>query len=330
MEYQHKIKTFYNPLQAVTTGVGYSRSPEKPALLLQFLKDKNIFHSSFEIEPGFAPFKKEDFLIAHTQEYVDAFFAGQKPLCGSNGLRWSEELLRSVTYTNSSLYHAIKYANENPQQVCFSPTSGFHHSTPSSGGGFCTFSGQVIASAKLFRDTGKVGAYMDLDGHFGNSIENSRGVVAFLNEAVPEGFNFNPVSSGTAYIKDFQKCLDRLDHAVRKKQIDYVVWCHGADSHEWDDLGSQCSTEEWFLCSKMFYEWAKNLKRPLPIILTLFGGYRDDDYNSVLSLHAGDLVICLNTLCGQAINYTPEVKPKRVKSNNALSDENAQQRKLDL
>jgi acetoin utilization deacetylase AcuC-like enzyme len=333
MDYHHKIKTFYNPLQAVTSKVGFSRSPEKPALLLQFLKDKNIFHDCFEIEPGFDPFQKEDFLIAHTQEYIDAFFAGEKPLASSNGLQWSSELLRSVTYTNSSLYHAIKHSVENPSQICFSPTSGFHHARPGSGSGFCTFSGQVIASVKLFRELGKRGAYMDLDGHFGNSIEDSRDVVAFLNDAVPEGFNFNPLSSGSAYIKDFERCLDRLDQAVNKKQIDYVVWCHGADSHEWDDLGSQCNTEEWFLCSKLFFEWAKQLKLPHPlgIIITLFGGYRSgDDYNSVLSLHTGDLVICLNTLCNHDISYVPEVKPKIIEFKNELHVEVDPQTRLDL
>lgn len=280
------------------------------------------------MEPGFAPFQKEDFQIAHTKEYIEAFFSGQEPLCSSNGLKWSEELVRSITYTNSSLYHAIKHAIENPGQICLSPVSGFHHARPTNGGGYCTFSGQVIASVKIFREIGKRGAYMDLDGHFGNSIEDSRGGVAFLNEAIPEGFNFNPASSGKAYIKDFQKCLDRLDQAVRKEQIDYVVWCHGADSHEWDDLGSQCSTEEWLLCSKLFYEWARQLKQPLPIILTLFGGYREDDYNSVLSLHAADFVICLNTLCGQAIGYLPEVKPKLNEYKSGTELENPEQGKL--
>jgi hypothetical protein len=45
----------------------------------------------------------------------------------------------------------------------------------------------------------------------------------------------------------------------------------------------------------------------IPLILSLFGGYRRDDYNSVLSLHTADLVMCLNILCGRKINYKTEV-----------------------
>ena len=48
----------------------------------------------------------------------------------------------------------------------------------------------------------------------------------------------------------------------------------------------------------------------LPLSLALFGGYRSDHYESVLNLHVGDLVICLSTLCGQAIEYELLVKRK--------------------
>ncbi|MEZ6120508.1 MAG: hypothetical protein R3C28_28575 [Pirellulaceae bacterium] len=36
-------------------------------------------------------------------------------------------------------------------------------------------------------------------------------------------------------------------------EIHYVVFCHGADSHQDDDLGGQCTTGEWLECSVMFY-----------------------------------------------------------------------------
>ena len=74
------------------------------------------------------------------------------------------------------------------------------------------------------------------------------------------------------------------------------------------------STEEWIECSKIVYTFVRDLEisigKQIPLILTLFGGYRRDDYNSVLSLHTADLVTCLNTLCGYNINYSTEVKSR--------------------
>ena len=132
-------------------------------------------------------------MLAHT-----AFFAGGRPLCESNELTWSEQFADSVRYTNASLCHAIEHSIAHPEQLTFSPTSGFHHARPRGGGGFCTFSGQVIAAVKLFRKHHMVGAHIDLDGHFGNSIEDSRAFVAKLNQAIPPGCNINPAGGTRA------------------------------------------------------------------------------------------------------------------------------------
>lgn len=311
------IKTFYNPKQVLAhdSNLNFSKSPLKPVLLLEYIK-KQGFNNYFEITNEFKPFEKEDFYIAHTKEYVDGFFSGDKEQRSKNGLEWSPQFADSVRYTNASLYNAILNSITNPEQISFSPTSGFHHATPDGGRGFCTFSGQVIASVKIYRDLGLRGAYLDLDGHFGNSIEDSRTFVADLNKAVPEGFNINPASFGKNYINDLKEHLLKLKTAIIDNKIDYLVWCHGADSHEWDDLGTQCSTAQWLECSEIFYNFIKEIEletgKKIPIALSLFGGYRKDDYNSVLSLHTADLISCLNILQDAKINYQHEVRaPKK-------------------
>ena len=138
-----------------------------------------------ETEPNFSPFENEDFKIAHTEHYVESFFKGIEPLCSTNMLPWSKELAESVRYTNASLYNAMRYSILNPQQVCHSFSAGFHHSRPKGGSGFCTFSGQVIAAIKLYREFGAVGAVLDLDGHYGNSITDTRGFAPEINMAIP-------------------------------------------------------------------------------------------------------------------------------------------------
>ena len=289
--------------------VGSSKSPNKPRYLLDFLY-RNRLISNFSLDENWEPFEKEEFYLAHTRQYVDSFFAGKEPFASSNGLYWNSQFADSVRYTNASLFYAIERSFANPEIVQFSPTSGFHHAKPSTGAGFCSFSGQVIASVKLWNKQKLRGAYIDLDGHYGNSIEDSKVFVRELNKIIP--FNINPSGDHKTYIENLVRDLNRLSSEILAGNIDYVVFCHGADSHEWDDLGSQCSTEEWIHCSELVYlminRVSQKLNRPIPLTLSLFGGYRHDDYNSVLSLHTADLCKCLDILCGQDIRYLPIVK----------------------
>jgi hypothetical protein len=96
-------------------------------------------------------------------------------------------------------------------------------------------------------------------------------------------------------------------------ELTYIAFAHGADSHEWDENGYQLSTDERIAVAEMAYRWiarcSSALGRPVPLLLALFGGYRADHYDSVLALHAADLVTCLNFLCGASIAFPPEVQP---------------------
>ena len=309
------IKTFYSPNQVLEQGgaSNYSKSPKKPKLLLEYLEDKDLL-KNFEVTDDFKPFEIADFEIAHDPSYVEEFFAG-KGRCSSNALSWSKQFAESVKYTNASIYSAIKNSIDNPQEVSFSPTSGFHHARPTGGSGFCTFSGQVIASLKIYEEYGLSGAYLDLDGHYGNSIEDSRFFCKNLNKAVPLDFNINPVGYDEDYLENLGLWLARLKQAILDKKIHYVVWCHGADSHADDQLGSQCTTPHWVACATLFWRWVKEidelLGEPLPVACALFGGYRDDDYTSVLSLHTSDFVECFTELLGIDVKYTIEVLPRQ-------------------
>ena len=316
---KNTIKVHYTPNQVLAkdSGGNFSKSPLKPKRLLENFEAEGL-GEYFDVVEDFTPYTNKDFKIAHTKRYVNSFFSGQKG-CESNGLDWSTQFASSVRYTNASLHAAIRGSIVEPDRVHFSPTSGFHHARPDGGSGFCTFSGQVIASIKILQEFGLSGAYLDLDGHFGNSIEDARSFVKDLDKAVPSEFNINPIGRGVAYINNLKWNLQKLEEAILTDQIGYVVWCHGADSHEWDDLGFQCSTEQWLECSTIFWNWVKSmdkkLGRPLPVSCALFGGYRKDDYQSVLSLHTADFVECMNILLNLEVKYTIKVQPKYSYSN---------------
>jgi hypothetical protein len=68
-------------------------------------------------------------------------------------------------------------------------------------------------------------------------------------------------------------------------------------------------------CADYFWGWVREmdakLGRSLPVSCALFGGYRDDDFNSVLSLHTGDLMSCIKNCLKVNVNYQVVVKPRK-------------------
>ncbi len=164
--YTDKINLVYRKEMVSELKVGSSKSPNKPRYLLDFLI-QNHLESHFTPFENWVPFNKEDFYLAYTKNYIDSFFAGKEPLASSNGLNWNPQFADSVRYTNASLFHAIEQSILNPNKIQFSPTSGFRHARPANGSAFCSFSGEVIASVKIWNQYKLKGAYIDLDGHFG-------------------------------------------------------------------------------------------------------------------------------------------------------------------
>ena len=313
----NKITTFYTKKQAITEPIGFSHSPLKPYLLMEKMKKVGL-NNHLDIQSEFSRFEDKDFEIAHSSSYVENFFSGKGASATSNGLDWNKQFAESVRYTNSSLYHAQKYSLENPECITFSPTSGFHHARPESGSAFCTFSGQVISALKLYRDTDlskKYGnsiktAWIDLDGHFGNSIGDAQRHDSDIKKAIPEGYNLNPSGYGDTYLENLELGLEKIANAILQDEIQSVCFAQGADSHEEDDLGGQVGTKGWIKAHEMVFEMIKNIsitrKKAVPLTLSLFGGYRQDDYDSVLNLHMKNITSCLNILGGNSLVFEIE------------------------
>ncbi len=313
------LHTFYNPKMSVNPEnlTGYTYTPAKPRLMMEYI-EKNGLLEYFLLDDDFPPLSREDFYIAHTCEMVDNFFDKGKTSKILH-IKWTPEYAESVRYENASLYQAIRFAVQHPEEVCFSPSAGFHHANPTRGALFCAFSGQVISSMKIYHEFGLCGSYIDLDGHHGNSIDNSRDFVPDLDKAIsPVCGNINISVRHEAYIKELKNHLDILRGEIMAGRVHYVVFGHGADSHEWDELASQLTTEEWIECSRLVYSMVRDLEvltgKSIPLIVFLEGGYRSDDFNSVLSLHTTDLVQCLKILCNRDPHYTTEVKPRIIKN----------------
>ena len=83
---------------------------------------------------------------------------------------------------------------------------------------------------------------------------------------------------------------------ILSNKVHYVVFCHGADSHDEDDLGGQLDTANWLKAAEIFSNWINDVSTKLckrvPVVLCLFGGYRKDNYDFVLDLHIKSLLTC--------------------------------------
>ncbi len=134
-----------------------------------------------------------------------------------------------------------------------------------------------------------------------DSIEDSRTFVADLNQAIPPGCNINPTGAHAGYLDSLTKHLADLEERLAQGEVHYVVFAHGADAHEDDDLGGQCTTADWLeacgLVCGMLDRVGQQLGRPVPLTLALFGGYREDNFEAVLRLHTADLIRCLQIVC---------------------------------
>ncbi len=278
------------PQMAISNIKSRSKSPLKPKLFIDKILGFNPFNPFFPNKfyiKRFKPFNKSDFEIAHTKEYVNGFFKGNKKDLQYLQLKWSKEFAESIKYTNSSLYHAIKTSLNT--KFAISPSSGFHHATPNYGENFCAFSGQVISSVKLYRESKLSGAYIDLDAHYGNSIEDSYKFVPDLKYAIQKGMNINPTGlTKKSYFKSLEAKLKIVQAKLKKKEIHYVVLCHGADTIIGDNLGAGILTkEEWIDAAKLVKKYVGNY----PLTYCLFGGYRKN-LSEVINSHI-DAISCI-------------------------------------
>jgi acetoin utilization deacetylase AcuC-like enzyme len=106
----------------------------------------------------------------------------------------------------------------------------------------------------------------------------------------------NPRGNEKSYVENFEQHLDFIGEKIKQGEVHYVVFAHGADSHIDDDLGGYCNTTNWLKCAELFAEWvcaiSQEIGKPLPVTLTLFGGYRKNNYDAVLDLHIQSLKTC--------------------------------------
>lgn len=249
----------FNPGRARTTlelirQHGYMDEPwmrvEEPRLVSR----ERLFESH---DPAFV----EALEAANTGRYeegFDAFGLGTEDCPVFPGL-WDYVLL----YTSATIAGVDLITNENANLV-FNLIGGFHHAGRSHAEGFC-YINDVITAIDLFLARGYRVAYVDIDAHHGNGVQDAyyrddRVLVVSLHESgktlypgsgfeteigedAGKGFTINvPLPKGTDD-EAYERIFDRVvTPAVKAFAPSVVVSVIGADTHKADPLSHLCLT----------------------------------------------------------------------------------------
>ena len=281
---QLKIPVLYRPEQSCNEAVSYSPSAGKPAQVVADWK------KHFSKKLNFCSFDPQTYpaLRVHSESYLKGVVTGTI----RNGFgNYSKKIADSLTYTIGSIIAATATALKNGT-VAVSPTSGFHHASFSSGGGFCTFNGLMMAAwvARELLPVSKKVLILDMDGHYGNGTDD-----------IIERLNFTQVDHITAdksYTteKSALRCSDlRKNKKFTSNKYGIVLYQAGADLHIDDPLGAGLLTSEQMRQrDRNVFEACKDYE--IPLVWNLAGGYKRDasgGIEPVLVIHRATMQECL-------------------------------------
>ena len=230
---------------------------------------------------------REELLLVHDAEYVDALDAGTLEASATRrlGFPWSEALVershRSVGGTIAAARAALEHG------VAMNLAGGTHHAFRGHGEGFCVFNDVAVALRVLQRD-GRIAraAIVDLDVHQGNGthaiFSNDASVFTFsmhgagnypfvrvagdLDIDLPDG------TGDDAYLDALERALPRVLATARP---DLVIYLAGADPLHSDTLGRLALTMGG-LARRDALVLAQCRDVGIPVAITIAGGYARD------------------------------------------------------
>jgi len=235
---------------------------------------------------------REDLLLVHTPEYVDAVTTGTLPHAEQRriGLPWSEAFVERAYRVVRGTCEAAEAALVHG--VAMNLAGGTHHAFPDRGEGFCTFNDVAVAIRRLQRG-GHVrrACVVDLDVHQGNGTHacfagdasvytfSVHGAKNFPFHKVPGTLDVE-LDDGTGDDEYLARLAEHLPRVLRDAAPDLVVYLAGADPHERDRLGRLRLTFEGLMRrDAMVLESCRDVG--LPVCLTIAGGYGRDVHDTV-------------------------------------------------
>lgn len=280
------MKVFYDCRMSVDSG-GYSPSGSKPAAVVANWTDLGIEVCEFE------PATEEDLCLAHSRKYVRNVLSCREANGHGNRL---PKVTEATRWTCGSMVAAGRQALVD--QVACSPSSGFHHAGYTSGGGFCTFNGLIVAARKLQNEglVDRVGI-IDCDVHYGDGTDD---IIQTLDlRSRIRHWTFGAAFGRSAFEQN--AFLDELRSTLVEMQtagIKLILYQAGADPHVDDPLGGVMTTEEMRERDQQVFNCCKQLE--MPVAFCLAGGYQRDKnggISKVLALHRATMVEAITVFC---------------------------------
>lgn len=238
-----------------------------------------------------------DITRVHDPKYVKAVRTGSpRYLAESQSFKWSPAFAESVARIWSGHYYASKVALR--EKLCFHPVSGAHHAHKQHGEGFCTFNFLVGAAIRLMYEGHITNtAILDLDAHHGNGTvdlvgNDSRFKIFDISGYAPRyrlkrpGLNIYGARNTMQYMNALRRLPDWLD----KHQPELVQYQAGVDCHESDSVGSISGMTDLVLEARDQFVITEVLKRNIPLVVILAGGYQEHGRSVALHVRTVELM----------------------------------------
>jgi len=236
--------------------------------------------NSHLVEPR--PATRDELLLLHTAEYVDAVERLSAPRDGGEervlaqcyGFRPDETPAFAGMFETEGLKAGAALVGaelvaRGQTQVAFSIAGGMHHARLALASGFCVFNDVAVAIHWLLRQGFRV-AYVDIDVHHGDGVQaafydtdrvltislHQAGIMFYPGTGFPEelgkdggyGYSINvpflPYTDEDLYLWAFRQVVPPL---VRQFAPDVLVTQLGVDTHYRDRLGSLLLTTQGYL-----------------------------------------------------------------------------------
>lgn len=261
------MRVFYREEMIAESG-SYSPSAAKPKAVVE---DWRAHGLSIEI-CDFSAATHEDLCLAHAPSYVEGIFSGR--VVNGHG-NTSRKLAESTLWTVGSLIAAANDALDSG--LACSPTSGFHHASFTSAGGFCTFNGLMVVAIQLL-SAGKLKrvGVLDCDWHYGNGTDDIIRQFRLSGSVVH-------CTSGREHFHGkaprYFQWLERSLQAMWQSDVELVLYQAGADAHVDDPLGGLLDDDELARRDEIVFDYCH--AKSLPVAWCLAGGYQRDALGSI-------------------------------------------------
>lgn len=227
------------------------------------------------------PLTRRDLLEVHSADYVDALESGDpRPLAQSQGFPWEQDLLLMALFTSGGVVAAVESAGRFGIAGSFS--TGLHHARRSTGKGFCTINGLVIAAKKAIGQGYRRVLILDLDAHCGGGTQDC---IAFEPQIFQLDISVHPfdryesgsnsrlvmIDQGGDYLALLEHELETL--AASGERWDLCLYNAGMDPFEYCPHGGLEGVSRRVLMDRerIVFRWCRSQK--IPVAFVIAGGY---------------------------------------------------------